>query len=471
MQTIPTDRHRSPDRAELAQFLVACQEEAQDDNHGKLVSIVRAVEPLDPLAVLQSIYEVDEWHAYLEQPAADQAVAGAEAVVLQQAEGPERFATLKAWAEEIYTHTIRVGDTETPLAGPLVFCAVPFFAHDERAADFAAATAFVPRWQVVRQGMAGTAVANIWVTPDADITALGDRVWAAYERFAGFDYSHAQENPLPPVEGEHEVATEAPYPTRVEAALAQIRAGVAEKIVVSRARDLTFAAEVRPLETVHRLRERFPACYAFSLENDAGTSFIGATPERLVRLKGARLETEALAGTEPRGATLAEDARLARQLLASEKDQREHAYVVGSIQRRLAPLGITPEAGQPELLRLANVQHLRTPLAAAVPDGTHLLDLAAALHPTSAVGGTPREAALKALPELEPFARELFAGLIGWFDFAGEGELAVALRSAKIKGPQARLFAGAGIVEGSDPEKELAETTAKLAALRQAIAP
>ena len=471
MQTILTDRHREPDRAELEQFLAACQEEAVDDGRGKLVSIVRAVEPLDPLAVLQSIYEVDEWHAFIEQPEADWAVAGAEAVVLQRASGPDRLTQLKRWGEALYADTIRVGDTETPFAGPLVFCGVPFFAEDARAADFPEAVAFVPRWQVARAGIQGTAVANIWVTPEADIQALSDRVWAAYERFSGFDYSRATPAAAPLLKATEEVAPEAPYASRVAAALDEIGGGAVEKIVVSRALDLTFAEDLRPLETVHRLRERFPRCFAFSLENETGTSFIGASPERLVKLHGGRLFTEALAGTEPRGQTLAEDARLARQLLASEKDRREHAFVVRSIERRLQPLGITIEAGEPALLRLANVQHLRTPLAATVTNGTHVLDLAAALHPTSAVGGTPREAALARLPGLEPFPREIFAGLVGWFDHAGEGEFAVALRSARVRGATARLFAGAGIVAGSQPTKEHAETDAKLQALRAAIAP
>jgi menaquinone-specific isochorismate synthase len=162
--------------------------------------------------------------------------------------------------------------------------------------------------------------------------------------------------------------------------------------------------------------------------------------------------------------------RLARQLLTSDKDLREHQHVVASILRRLADLGLKPDSeAQPGLLVLPNVQHLCTPLSGPITDDTHILDLAETLHPTPALGGAPREKALPDIAAWEPFDRGLFGGLVGWVDTQGQGELAVGIRSALVEGSHARLFAGAGIVKGSDPELEFQETSLKMEALLRCI--
>ena len=157
-------------------------------------------------------------------------------------------------------------------------------------------------------------------------------------------------------------------------------------------------------------------------------------------------------------------------MLSSEKELREHRHVVTSIERRLKDLGLPVDTGEnPGLLVLQNVQHLRTPITGTLPGGTHLLDLAEVLHPTPALGGSPREAALPDIREWEPFPRGLFGGLVGWIDCRGHGELAVGIRSATVKDSQARLYAGAGIVEGSNPEREFKETSLKMEALLSCI--
>jgi menaquinone-specific isochorismate synthase len=227
---------------------------------------------------------------------------------------------------------------------------------------------------------------------------------------------------------------------------------------------------LHPLRLLNGLRERFPECYSFSVANGCGQSFIGASPERLVRVSKGVLETEALAGSARRGASASEDAALGAALLSSEKDLREQRHVLDSIVRRLAPLGLTltfPEA--PSLRKLANVQHLHTPVSATLPAGVHLLDALARLHPTPAVGGSPREEAVARIRDLEGFPRGLYAGAIGWMNSRGGGEFLVGIRSALVDGNTARLYAGAGIVAGSDPEKEFAETELKFRAMREAL--
>lgn len=471
MEIIQTDRHRRPRREELKLFLEACRDAAAEDGHFKIASITLETRRLDPLAVLESIYERGERHFYVEHPSRDWALAGAEPVVEATFSGSDRAARARDWSAEILEHTVAVGDLEATMAGPHFYAALAFEEAAAPESCFAPATIFLPRWQVARNGGSTTAVANFRVDPGADLEALTARLWGAYEKFTTFSYDDGPEPRPASVECQAEVGPAEGYRGRVRQALSAIASGDCEKIVVARAVDYFFDRPFRPLVTLAGLRERFRDCYAFSLENAAGQSFIGASPERLVQVAERRLRTEALAGTAPRGSGAREDAKLGHALLQSDKDRREHAHVVASICRRLGALGVACEAPVEPVLRvLPNLQHLQTPLEAEVPAGVHLLDLVAALHPTPAVGGVPREAAVPLIAELEPFARDLYAGAIGYFDHRGEGEFFVGLRSGLVDGSRARLYAGAGIVAGSDPDAEWRETEMKFTALRDAIA-
>ena len=189
----------------------------------------------------------------------------------------------------------------------------------------------------------------------------------------------------------------------------------------------------------------------------------------MVSVRDGQLKTGALAGSAPRGKTTSEDAVLAQCLLASVKEQHEHQVVSQFICQQLAQLGLNPQLSPVRLLQLSNIQHLQTPIQATVPDDIHLLDVVEALHPTPAVAGMPRAIACDYIRQYEAFERSLYAAPIGWVDHHGNGEFAVGIRSALLNGCHARLFAGAGIVEGSDPDRELAEVQLKLQALMQAL--
>jgi len=459
----------SPDA--LLAFLGECRAAASRDGRAKLVSISLAVDALDPLAVLESIFEPDEPHFYTERPASDTAIAGAEIALAHETQGANRFTEVKEWMEETLRHTIAVGDVSAPFGGPHFFAGFAF--HDEVGAEepFPAAFAFVPRWQVALAGKTTTAVANLLVAPDADLAGLAQRVWRAHQKFRGFRYGAAAG-----VEGEQPGPTRfttreaGDYRAAVGRALGRIEAGEFSKIVLARAQDLTADRPLHPLRMLNGLRQRFPDCYAFSFAHGRGPSFIGASPERLVRVSKGRLETEALAGSIRRGAGASEDAGLASALLRSGKDQREHREVIEDIVARLRPLGIAPEfPAQPQIRRLANVQHLHTPVQAELPASAHVLDVLAAMHPTPAVGGSPREAAVARIRELEGFPRGLYAGALGWLNARGGGEFFVGIRSALVEGAHARVFAGAGIVAGSAPDKEFAETELKFKAMLDAL--
>lgn len=461
--------HATPEA--LGAFLAQCAAEARAAGRPQLVSISMRVDSLDPLAVLESIFEPDEPHAYIECPAQGFGVAGAEEVVAFTAAGPRRFADARAFIDRTLADTIAVGPLAEPFAGPHFFFACGF--DDQPAADapFPALRLIVPRWQVGRMGDSTVAVANLLVTADAPLDHLTTRVWKAHGKFGAFDYSRArrQDRPSAPRRAE-EIGGAGSYPRAVGQALAEIARGDYEKVVLARALRYTTTEEFHPMGVLNHLRQRYPGCYAFSLANGRGQSFIGASPERLVRVAAGRMHTAALAGSAPRGVSASEDAALAQALLHSEKDLREHRLVLESIAARLAGLGLTLEhAAAPRLLGLANVHHLHTPISASLPAGVHILDLVARLHPTPAVGGAPQEPALAAIRRLESFPRGLYAGPQGWVDHQGGGEFFVGLRSALIDGRTATAYAGAGIVAGSEPEKEFAETELKFQALIEAL--
>lgn len=458
--------------AALLAFLEQCQQAARRGHRAQLVSISLEVEALDPLAVLGSIFEAKEKHFYVERPAEKLAVAGAEQVLGFTASGPDRFEACQDFIDATLANAIIVGDQGVPFAGPHFFAAFTFFEDVDGGAPFPAASVFVPRWQVATRAGRTVAVANLVVDGDTDVTAAATKLWHAHARFGAFTYAEKVFAPAqqPPRVRLSEIGGADHYRAAVAHAVARIEAGDFEKVVLARAKDLVADEPLHPLRALHGLRERFADCYAFSLANGRGQSFIGASPERLARVHGGMLTTEALAGSTRRGGDEAEDAQLAQALFDSEKDRHEHQLVLDSIVRRLKPLGLQLEyAPVPQVRRLANVQHLHTPVKTALPVGVRLLDVLSRLHPTPAVGGVPREAALPTIRAGENFPRGLYAGAIGWLDSHGNGEFFVGLRSALIEGPRARLYAGAGIVAASQPEAELAETELKFRAMEQAL--
>ena len=461
------------DKSALRIFLGGCSEAARAKGHFQIASISLAVKHIAPLAVLQSIYEAEALHFYLERSADEEALAGAEAVVEARFSGADRFVKAQNFASEILENTIAVGDLDAPFTGPHFFTAFTFDDEVAEESAFAPATIFLPRWQVSRSHGKYGAVANMRVEADADIDQLVERVWGAYQKFSVFDYSNetalALQSTTPKVVEQSQL-TSTVYTESVKQALEEINAGAYEKIVLARGIRLTADAPWQPLDTLNSLRERFARCFAFSFGAGKGRSFIGATPERLLRVCNGQLLTEAIAGSAPRGATAGEDAKFARDLLASEKDLHEHICVRDSILRNLEHLGISGHTSTvPQLLQLANVQHLQSIIEAQVDKKVHLLEIVQQMHPTPAVGGTPREKALPRIHDLEQIDRGLYSGVIGWFNHLNEGEMVVGLRSALVEGKEARLYAGAGIVDESVPEKEMKETELKLNALLNAF--
>ena len=276
--------------------------------------------------------------------------------------------------------------------------------------------------------------------------------------------------PRPPAPSRYVVETRmsrAEWCRAVEALLREIAAGRLEKAVLAREVLVTVDVPLDARTVLERLVRAQGSAYVF-----AAAGLVGASPELLVHRRGADVVSRPMAGTVRREASAEADAAASAGLVNSPKQAAEHRLVVDAVVAGLRSTGIEVESvGTPELAQLADVSHLATVVAGRVADGPQpsALAIAGRLHPTPAVGGTPRAAALDAIRALEPFDRGRYAGPVGWVDADGDGEWAVALRCAELRGEHARLFAGAGIVAGSDPDAEWDETEAKLEPMLRAI--
>jgi menaquinone-specific isochorismate synthase len=266
--------------------------------------------------------------------------------------------------------------------------------------------------------------------------------------------------------GVRKEAGRAEWTESVRRILSAIDAGEVRKVVLARQLVVEAGAPFDRLAILDRLRRSHPSCFTY-----AAGGFVGASPELLIRRRGDDVASCPMAGTVQRGATPEEDEALTATLRRSVKEAEEHRLLVEAVVSALAPVCVgPPSAGEPDVVRFPTVSHLATRVSGVLRDpAPSALALAGLLHPTPAVGGLPRAEALAAIAALEEFDRGLYAGPVGWVDANGDGEWAVALRGAQLDGRRARLAAGAGIVAGSDPEAEWAETEAKLRPMLAAV--
>lgn len=311
---------------------------------------------------------------------------------------------------------------------------------------------------------------NALVTPETDHEAVAHSLNTLREQVLGYPRRNGHHRPTPqPIIRQRELRPAADWQADVAQAAATIRAGTLEKVVLARAVELHATTPFDTARALRHLSQNYTGCYVFASAH-GDRCFLGATPERLIRLRDGEILTMSLAGSIRRGATPTEDDRLAQALLDSAKDRYEHAVVVQAMVEALdevcASLRVSPS---PSVLKLGNIQHICTTITGALANGRTIFDLVESLHPTPAVGGRPREAGLQLIRELEKLDRGWYAGPVGWVDQAGDGEFAVALRSALLHTHTATLFAGCGIMGDSDPEHEYAESILKLKPMLAAL--
>ncbi len=504
MPVLPCRANLLLDNRELYQFLLACQQNCIRRDWSQFVSIAIEIESVDPLVVLQEIAKPDEINLYFENRGNGEAIAAIDAVAKLKVEGKERFNKAQKFINSCLANTITVGNINTtrvlreavgagltheaeypeinlsnppllhgklaPFAGPHFFCSFSFFDENAQADyPFPAATVFLPRFHVARYSDRCVLVANLVINAGVNLEILFQDLWEKIQKISLLQNSLNKDNNYRREFIKQDVTGTDNFKRVVCSSLESIRSNHLSKIVLAHALDVSSDAPFNLFQTLNNLRRLHPDCYIFSTSNGKGQNFIGASPERLISIHNQKLMTDALAGSAPRGKTPALDADLANRLLSSEKERREHQVVIDFITQRLYQLGIVPQLLPPRLRQLSNIQHLWTPIQAKVPANVHPLEIVAELHPTPAVAGVARDVACEGIRRYESFERGLYAAPLGWVDYQGNSEFIVGIRSALIDGDRARLYAGAGIVAGSDPDKELAEIQLKLQALLKAL--
>ena len=481
----------------IGALLNMARERARATGRPVVASLSEPAPAVDPLAMLAA-FAGDETlteRMYWARPSRGLAIAGMGGGVTLSAGAGRRFEMADEARLALLANAV-VDDPSggAPGVGPTLlggFSFDPDGPRTERWKGFPAALFFLPWLQLAAteggHWLTMTVLVDPAGTPDIDVASLGTLRGRALAAGAAADRAgpDADSGPHGRPRGRTGRTTEdgrqggqvdyvqmmSPDAWRqlVEEGVRAIRAGSLEKVVVAR--------EVRALATapfdvqaaLRHLRAAYPDCYVFCIWRD-GAAFLGASPERLARFEGGLVKVSTLAGSIRRGATSEEDAALGESLLASAKDRAEHEVVRRTLFETLAELcdDVTAEEG-PTLLSLAQVHHLHTAVAARLRDGHTPLELVARMHPTPAVGGSPRDAALRFLRQHEELDRGWYAAPIGWLQ-RNAGEFAVALRSALVRGDEASLFAGCGVVADSDPDREYAESVLKLVPMERALA-
>ncbi len=386
-------------------------------------------------------------------------VVGSGAAATITADGAGRFSAIRDAAAELFA----VGDVHAGAlaARPRVFGGFAF--HDDYDSEppwegYPGARFVLPAVQVTYDRD------DVWLTVNAvetTATEVTRRLENAREWLGDLDGDSPVPTP-PGIVSRKRTTSKADWQRSVTAATDRIAAAELRKVVLAQALETRLASPLSVPDLLSRLGETYPDCFRFLFEpTDGSTGFFGATPERLVSLRGRTVETGALAGTTGRGEMPEEDEWLAAELLADEKNVHEHELVSDAIRNQLAPFAASIRSGERGVRRLATVQHLETPITAELDTDEHVLTLVEALHPTPAVGGLPPKRALSTIRDTEPFERGWYAAPVGWFDAAGYGSFAVAIRSALAREDVVTLFAGVGIVGDSDPDREWDEAQLK----------
>jgi len=451
---------------------VAAVRGAQTDGQPHWVALRARVPAHDGLEFFDTAPQDDRFH--WERPDQQLAITGLGCAFSIEAEGDDRFDVAARAARELFENLHVAGESGPRHSGPLLVGGFAFAATPSRQMawrDFSPCHFTLPSMLFARERD------DAWCTlvqridadddPGAIATALSGAMQSRIASQPGIP--HARSRPTGTSDAAafsiHADQPHADYRERVEAALAEIRAGDLEKVVLARSLRVDCESPIDTGRLLDALRAAHPTCTLFAVARPSGV-FLGATPEHLVRLTDGRVETAAVAGSAPRSGDPEADAHHGRCLLESKKEQAEHAIVVRALRAALETccdeLSI-PES--PQLLRLGEIQHLETAIHGNLINEQSILELVGRLHPTPAVGGAPRAAANEWIAAREGLDRGWYAGPVGFVDSSGDGEFCVALRSALFRGGEADLYAGAGIVDGSVPEAELRETRLKFHAM------
>jgi len=447
------------------------------ERHGRLISVSRQIASLPAVRFLHAARGQERF--FWRDGGQDLTFAGIGVAAHMIGYGAGRIPAIQRQADLLFSHaesdSLSAADGGSALAQPRLFGGFAFredFVPDVTWTGFHPAHFILPHYQLVTRGEQCWLTINALVPAEEKVTAnlpllnealeirveslnrLNENLEAAYPDPA---------SPCASAQG-HETIIDYPlsfaaWAQMIESARLTFAATPMRKVVLSRIAQLRAQRPFDIRQALARLCALYPDCYTFLFEPQPGNGFLGSTPELLVRVRGKEIETMALAGSIQRGANATEDAVLASALLSSAKDRNEHSLVVDALRNCLRPLTDTLSvAEEPAVLALRNIQHLLTPVRARLRRPEGVLPLVRALHPTPAMGGTPRELALEFIRAHEPNLRGWYAAPVGWIDRKMDGAFAVAIRSAVVQKERAWAYAGAGITPDSLPESEWNET-------------
>jgi menaquinone-specific isochorismate synthase len=411
---------------------------------------------------------------YWESSRDDVAFAGSGTAIELVVWGEKRFETIHERATELFADAVNFNPVE-PLAAPRLFGGFAFredFVPDNTWWNFTPAHFVLPHYQLLSvQG-------ETWLTINANLpfdenpsSVRGELRAALQTKIAQLQAGAAREVPTSrpqPVRVDYPMSFDT-WREKILDATGRMKRGELNKLVLSRVAEVRFDRRVDVLGALDYLAGAYPETYRFLFEPRPFHAFYGATPELLVEVRGSAVKTMGLAGSIQRGGTPEADEANAQALLASEKDRYEQQLVVDEIRRRLLPLTSDLHIGDTGIMRLSNIQHIHTPFSGTLKGRDGVLPLVQALHPTPALGGDPRELAMTLIREMEPVPRGWYAAPVGWIDQHMDGQFAVAIRSAVAQDSRVWMYAGAGIVAASDPQKEWDETALKFRPMLDAL--
>ena len=437
----------------------------------KVISFSYQIPSLDPLACLQQLNGSDTIHFYWENCSKQEAVAAWGITKSSYTNSDSRFTLAQDFIQNCFQQIERAGENNIAIGKPSVFCSFTFFPHNRESEPFKSGTLFLPRFQIVKKNKSCCFIVNFPIESEENQSSVISQI---KQRLTQIDWVKladtkvSKQKSLSSIDRQQDRDSDY-FKSVVTSALDEIAVDKLSKVVIAHTTEIKSSQAFKIIESLDNLRQLHPDCYIFSTCNGKGQHFIGASPERSISVQNRQLVTDALAGSAPRGVNSSEDLHLANLLLKNRKEKREHKAVSDFIMERLKSIGLKPQQLPLQLLKLSNIQHLWTPIYAHLPADIEPLEIVALLHPTPAVAGVSTEVACERICHYEKCDRSLYAAPLGWVDYEGNGEFVVGIRSALIDGDRARLYAGAGIVSGSNPDKEFDEVQLKLQSLLKAL--
>jgi menaquinone-specific isochorismate synthase len=444
----------------------------------KYLSFSIKIPTVDTLAVLEQNGNTHAFQYFWEKPSENFSMAAAGSVHRIKTTGENRFREASDHGKRLLEQVYHLSNLKHSLASVHLLGGFSFFDHNigKEWRDFGAGSFTLPEWLLVRKND----LTILTITKEIDTDQNLENNLHAFSTClkklekicdAGTYRTNTEDSFNSRIKVPEKASDEYnKWVHSVENATDLIKSDYFKKIVLARQLKIELHQPASATRILNQLRTQYPDCYTFMVSQDGESAFLGSTPERLASFNDRDIETEGLAGSISRGKTASEDAALEHRLLHSQKDLNEHAFVLDAIEENLQKYSdVFEHPVSPRIKKLSNVQHLYTPVHATIKAGVSRTEVLSKLHPTPAVGGYPRDAAMPFINKLEHFDRGWYAAPIGWINAGGNGEFVVAIRSGLLKNNEVRFYAGCGIVENSDPHKEWEETNLKFIPMLTAL--